>query len=82
MSRRLHILEEEKCFGSSKAEKDFWHLLGWTGGDGGANVPAATPAGPPEEDDEFECAVNQLNMVWEVAAGEDGKEELRPLEVR
>ncbi len=73
--RKFHVLEEEKCFGSSRAERDFWRILG--GGEQKAREP-----GEPEEDEEFESTANGLNLVWEVSASkEDGREELRPIEV-
>ncbi len=61
-SRRLHVLEEERLFGSSRAERDFWAHLGVEGGE----PVSAAPAGPPGEDEEYEQEVNEMNMVWEV----------------
>ncbi len=71
---KLHILEEEKSFGSSKAERDFWKRLG------ADSIGSAKPAGSPEEDEEFEVAVNAFNLVWEVKVA-DGKESLVPLDL-
>ena len=44
----------------------------------GAKESCAKPAGPPEEDEDFELAINDLNMVWEVVL-DNGMEELIPL---
>ena len=82
----MKTIEEEKAFGASKAERDFWRHLGKDDitsndeNDDGGGV--ARPAGPPEEDEEFELAVNDLNLVWEVSLGGDGgnEEPLAPLE--
>ena len=64
-SRRLHVLQEERLFGSSRAERDFWAHLGVEGG----GPVSAAPAGPPGEDEEYEQEVNEMNMVWEVRKG-------------
>ena len=64
-SRCLHVLEEERLFGSSRAERDFWAHLGVEGGE----PVSVAPAGPPGEDEEYEQEVNEMNMVWEVRAG-------------
>ncbi len=74
-AKKLHHIEEEKSGGSSKAEKDFWRLLGSSDA-----VRQVTPAGPAEEDEEFESSINELNMVWEVGLDGQGKETLLPLE--
>ena len=46
----MNTIEEERAFGASRAERDFWAALGVTGaGDAAAGSPL--PAGRPEEDE-------------------------------
>ncbi len=72
-ARKMHVLEEEKCYGSSKAERDFWNLLGGSPG-------KAEPPGHEDEDEKFESEINQYNMVWEVRINAESNEELLPVE--
>ena len=74
-ARRVQTLEEEKLYGGSKSEQEFWALLGASSGD----EPKAEDAGSSDEDEEFELHVNDLNMVWEVTLDND-VEELVPVE--
>ena len=74
MMARVFTIEEEKSFGSSRAEKAFWSRLGETA------KPQPREAGPPEEDENFEADMAALNMVWDVQINEDEKESLVPLE--
>eukprot|EP00094_Tigriopus_californicus_P009199 TCALIF_08869-PA protein Name:"Similar to SVIL Supervillin (Bos taurus)" AED:0.01 eAED:0.01 QI:0/0.8/0.66/0.83/1/1/6/288/1304 len=76
---RIYTLEEEKLFGSSKAEREFWSILGVSEDRLEKEEPLAKPAGPASEDEEFELAINDLNLVWEVAI-HNGVEELIPCE--
>jgi supervillin len=71
-ARRVHTIEEERAFGASRAEKDFWAALG-------SSEPKPSPTGPPEEDEEYELQFNDCNLVWEVRI-DSGVEELIPVE--
>ncbi len=71
--KHMHVLDEEKCFGSTKAERDFWNLLG-------SSSRKAEPPGQADEDELFEAEINEYNMVWEVKINDNGNEELVPVE--
>ena len=74
-ARQVQTIEEEKCIVVSRAIKSFWGHLGCTVLN---DLPAASAPGPPEEDEEFESEINDLNLIWEVKL-ENGVEELVPL---
>lgn len=57
---------------STKAERDFWSLLG-------AGGPRPKSAGSADEDEIFEAEINDLNMIWEVCI-DHRKEELVPVQ--
>ncbi len=70
-ARRVTLVEEEKVTSANMGNKLFWRMLG-------SDQPLkAKPAGPPEEDEEYEASINDMNLVWEV---NDKTSELVPVE--
>merc|ERR1719510_1110048 len=70
-ARRVTIVEEEKVTKANMGNKAFWKMLG-------CDQPQnANSAGAPEEDENYELEVNDLNQVWKVDAQTN---ELVPIE--
>jgi supervillin len=59
-ARRVTLVEEEKVSNATMGNKLFWSMLGCS------SPQKATQAGPPEEDENFEVDINDLNLVWYV----------------
>ena len=76
MMARVFTIEEEKSFGGSRAEREFWSRLGVEPD----KKVQPKEAGPPEEDENFEAEMAALNLVWDVKINEEGEETLIPLE--
>merc|ERR1719510_294054 len=70
-ARRVTIVEEDKVTKANMGNKAFWKMLGFD------QPQNANSAGAPEEDENYELEVNDMNQVWRVDAQTN---ELVPIE--
>ena len=71
-ARRVTIVEEDKVTKANMGNKAFWKLLGCD-----QPLEQVKPAGPPDEDENYELEINDTNLVWFV---NDQTNELVPIE--
>merc|ERR1719510_1212638 len=71
-ARRVTIVEEDKVTKANMGNKAFWKLLGCD-----QPLEQVKPAGPPDEDENYELEINDTNLVWFV---NDQTNEFVPIE--